>query len=407
MVGGSAGTASVAGTARHQPAATARQRWCALLLGFAVAACGHDPGTPTGGTTPPRAAGSVAAPSVTTELVEVGRVQVGANPWTPVEVGGELWVPVDGDGTVVVVDAATRSRLDTIELREVPPNPDCEPSDGTAPAPETPVVADGLVWVPDRQRDVVYVIEPEQRAVVAVLCTGRNPITPAVAADALWVPGRDDASVTRVDRRTRAVTRFQVGTGDGGHLAVATDGAHGVWVITGQPPALHRFDPGAQRFDVVTPLVDPTGLSVAGGVVWVVEASSVLVRHDPATRVSEAVPVGAGPSTPVASADRVWVANSADGTVQRIDPATGQVSTPVTVGGAPIPPAALPGGGVLVVSRGDDQAVTLLGPTGQVLARLGLAATADVPLIVGDRIWVSLVSEGVVIELAQDVAVGS
>ena len=67
------------------------------------------------------------------------------------------------------------------------------------------------------------------------------------------------------------------------------------------------------------------------------KATTPLTRIDPATGTvtGEGVEVGARPDGIAVGPGAVWVANSQDGTVTRIDPATGQPRGPVTVGSGP------------------------------------------------------------------------
>ena len=54
-----------------------------------------------------------------------------------------------------------------------------------------------------------------------------------------------------------------------------------------------------------------------------------MTRIDPATgQPGGPLPVGAGPEGIAVTPDAVWVANSLDLTVDRLDPATGRVTTP-------------------------------------------------------------------------------
>jgi len=48
------------------------------------------------------------------------------------------------------------------------------------------------------------------------------------------------------------------------------------------------------------------------------------------------VPVGSRPAAIAIGGGEVWVANSGDGTVSRIDPATNEVVVIITIGGAPV-----------------------------------------------------------------------
>ena len=75
------------------------------------------------------------------------------------------------------------------------------------------------------------------------------------------------------------------------------------------------------------------------------EGDGTVDRIDPATGdvTKRGIQVGARPDGIAAGPDAVWVANGEDGTVQRIDPATGQPGGPVHVGSGPAGIAVTPG----------------------------------------------------------------
>ena len=81
----------------------------------------------------------------------------------------------------------------------------------------------------------------------------------------------------------------------------------------------------------------PTGIAVGAGGVWVADSlDNKITRIDPGSRsVTDTIPVGRSPSGVAVGAGSVWVANSGDGTVTRIDPLTNRVLATIPVGGSP------------------------------------------------------------------------
>ena len=65
----------------------------------------------------------------------------------------------------------------------------------------------------------------------------------------------------------------------------------------------------------------PSGLAAAAGDLWVANSlDGTVARIDATTRtVVQTIPVGSQPSAVAADARTVWVANRADGTVTRLD----------------------------------------------------------------------------------------
>ena len=122
----------------------------------------------------------------------------------------------------------------------------------------------------------------------------------------------------------------------------------------------------------------PTAVAVGGGAVWVANTQDGTVsRIDPRTAtVTHTIPVGRRPTGVAAGAGAVWVANSLSGTLDRIDPHTMRVESTVEVGAAPqgvtvahglvwvsvqrrapaaAPPTDAPGGIARLVVTGDNR----------------------------------------------------
>jgi YVTN family beta-propeller protein len=113
-------------------------------------------------------------------------------------------------------------------------------------------------------------------------------------------------------------------------------------------------------------------------------------RIDPATGdvTKRGIQVGARPDGIAAGPDAIWVANSEDGTVQRIDPATGQPGGPVHVGSGPEGIAVTPG--AVWVANSLDLTVSRIDPaTGTVTATVGVGDGPSSIVAAGDSLWVS------------------
>lgn len=150
---------------------------------------------------------------------------------------------------------------------------------------------------------------------------------------------------------------------------------------------------------VQAPIADPAGGVAAGrGAVWASDPGAGTVeRIDPTTgdRV-QSIRVGRDPTGLAIGAGAVWVANSGDGTVSRIDPQTYATRT-IRVGNGPGPIAF--GDGKVWVANVADGTLQGINPVS-----LGLSAPAPsavgVSAIVadGNGLWASVPGEGEVIE---------
>jgi DNA-binding beta-propeller fold protein YncE len=113
-------------------------------------------------------------------------------------------------------------------------------------------------------------------------------------------------------------------------LAITPDGDR-IWVATAADRTVHRIDTGAGRVVKRIELPQAPDQAVYGdGAVWVTSTTGdAVLRIDADTSKVGTPPirVGNGPSGIAFGEDRVWVANSRDGTVSMIDPRTNRVGT--------------------------------------------------------------------------------
>jgi YVTN family beta-propeller protein len=84
-----------------------------------------------------------------------------------------------------------------------------------------------------------------------------------------------------------------------------------VWVLNGNTGTVTRIDPTLNAVTATTPRlsVDPTRIAAGAGAAWVADAANDSVRRiDPATgRVVRVIPVGGRPVALAAGNRKVWI----------------------------------------------------------------------------------------------------
>jgi YVTN family beta-propeller protein len=119
----------------------------------------------------------------------------------------------------------------------------------------------------------------------------------------------------------------------------------------------------------------PSHIAVGEDAVWVTNTDDNTVsRIDPATRNVQTVPVGNSPSGITTGGGAVWVANGLDGTVSRIDPGTNTVVQTIGVGNGPLG-IAYGAGSVWVANTGDGTITRIDAETGAPAKPSPVAAT--------------------------------
>ena len=134
----------------------------------------------------------------------------------------------------------------------------------------------------------------------------------------------------------------------------------------------------------------PTGIAAGPSGVWVVNsADDTVTRIDPRSgKASNPVDVGAGPAGVAVTADTVWVTNSADGTVSAIDPSTATQRATYPVGNGPTGIAAA--AGALWVANNLDGTLARLDPdTGAVTMKIPVGNGPTAVAAAGGSVWVS------------------
>jgi YVTN family beta-propeller protein len=116
---------------------------------------------------------------------------------------------------------------------------------------------------------------------------------------------------------------------------VLTRGGGSAAVVVAGPNTVGVIDSGTNRVVARIPVGEhPVGIAYRGGDVWVANTNQDTVsRIDPETRRSETIGLGAPPTDVVFAGGNVWTGNGSDGTLTEISPVLGKVVGEVDLAG--------------------------------------------------------------------------
>lgn len=141
----------------------------------------------------------------------------------------------------------------------------------------------------------------------------------------------------------------------------------------------------------------PDGLAYGAGAVWAANtADGTLSRIDPRTHtVVQTIGVGSAPDAVAVTGHDVWVANGGDGTVSRVNADSNTVVQQIRVGNEP---AAIGSGpsGVWVANAGDGTVSQIHPATGNVTRQVPVGTGPDGVAVGGGAVWVANGRDGTV-----------
>jgi YVTN family beta-propeller protein len=143
----------------------------------------------------------------------------------------------------------------------------------------------------------------------------------------------------------------------------------------------------------------PTGVAVGKDAVWITDSvNGTLLRVDPARKlVVDRIGVGADPSGVCVGAGSVWIANSADGTVSQVNPDTDTVVATIPVGNGPTSVAY--GAGEVWALNVVDATVTAISPSNGRTKTIPLGQNPTRLTFGLGAIWVTSEETGVLLHL--------
>ena len=264
-----------------------------------------------------------------------------------------VWVANADDQTLSRIDPTTRQH--------------CGPVISLGATPAGLAVGFDSVWVLDRDIPQLLQIDPDIGRIVKKiplpLAAGYFPAGVTIGAGSVWAAYDSPGQLVRVDpARGRVVKRIAIGS----PTAIAF-GAEAVW-IGGPYDGVTRIDPSTNTVRHYEPLPNTvTGIAVGNGYVWAtVGADDVVWQLDTDGNVQRSFGTGPGPAGVTISGGAVWVANSRDGTVTRVDPSDPNARTTSAVGNRLAAIVAVPvaSGAELWLTVAERPAEPLLPPNG-------------------------------------------
>jgi YVTN family beta-propeller protein len=305
---------------------------------------------------------------------------------------------------------------------------------GIRPGPVS--VGDGSVWVANLDDETVSRIDPEKRELAATMSVGGFPSEVASDGRSAWVILAAESKLAKAEPNYRgALTAYQVVNPIAEAFAQKTQhhgralGALGcslaginiriravvwrgeLWYVCGSDQVggfssghLARLAlPEATMKEIDIDLgsesvpISFSDITYGLGSAWVVNSpTSSVFEIDPATNKAlmlRPIPVGKDPVAIAAGANSLWVANSGDDTVSRIELTTPRQPTPsvtpIPVGEGPVDVAF--GEGALWVANSLDHSVSRIDPgTNEVVATIDIGAE-PVHLAAGEgAVWVTV-----------------
>jgi YVTN family beta-propeller protein len=245
----------------------------------------------------------------------------------------------------------------------------------------------------------VAIIDPKTNNVVGDVMVRAKPGAVVYGEGAVWVANLDEETLSRINPRTRQVERI-IPMEDVVPSDVAA-GEGGVWIANGPYNEVVRVSPDANkvvdRIDTEECLGFDASIAVGGGAVWFVCATS-LARIDPAS--NDPLPLrylGPVPRGIAVGLGAVWVSNSGQNTVSRINLQTRQLTHTLTVAGDPRG-LAVGEGAVWVVAFRDDQVSRLAARPGESITTESIhVGDGPIDVAVGaGGVWVANSRDGTV-----------
>ena len=257
----------------------------------------------------------------------------------------------------------------------------------------------GYIWVANLADDTVTQIMPRERRVVSTTSPGMT--VGGVAADArgVWIGDIRRTRLVRLDPsfrrpsvvRSVRIAPFPEGFGQLGQNPIAI-GYGSVW--SGRTfGAIARVDARSQDVVARTSVGnDPSAIATGAGSVWVADSDdNTVTRLDPESEgaVIGTTSVGQGPNALAVGEGAVWAANTRDDTVSRIDPRSGTVTDTIPVGRRPTGVAV--GEGAVWVANSLSGNLDRIDPrTKRVVATVEVGEAPQGVAVAHGRVWVSV-----------------
>lgn len=252
----------------------------------------------------------------------------------------------------------------------------------------------GVVWASDLKGNRVVRLDTASGRELPDIAVSDGPLTVLAGASSVWVASYNGAIVSRFNAATGA-KEADIATPSAKPCGLALDGDR-LWVFD-QSDGAGGFT--AATGTTLTPVRQSARAGFAGagfGAVWIPDftgGTDKVIRVDTGTRATREFSVGHQPIMAIAGGDSVWVSNSVDSTVSRLDPLTGATRATIPVPGGQTGGLAFAGGLVWVASYGGSLVAAIEPATNAVTGTVEVEGRAENIAVDADgTLWVSQTS---------------
>jgi peptide/nickel transport system substrate-binding protein len=243
------------------------------------------------------------------------------------------------------------------------------------------------LWVAQPDRGVVARLDLDDGSVTDTIRVGNAPSGIAVGLGSVWVTNAGEATISRINVETNEVSQ----TLPAGSVPTAIafgDGA--LWVADSVGAALLRVDPASSDSEAVPLAGLPSGVAFTPSGVWVSLAPNSVARIDPANlSVVLTQSVGNGPTAVISGFGSIWVSNQLDGTVTRLDPISGRAEATISVGQGPNALVAV-AGSLWVANEFDDSVASIDPSTNSVEQTVPVGGATASLATAGEGLWLAV-----------------
>ena len=251
----------------------------------------------------------------------------------------------------------------------------------------------GSLWVANLDDQSVTRVDMSSRQAVRTIPIGGAPAALAATRGGVWVTdGAGDVSKIdpRYDRVTARRSLAAYGSFIGGTVRPTLAAFGSIWIVSPDGYVWRIDTDSARTVGSVGVGNSPSAIADGAGSIWVTNsADGTVTRIDPTTLVATTIPVGHGPAAVAVNAAGAWIANSGDNVVVRVDTGTNAVAGSTRVGNGPTAVLATPT--ALWVANGRDGTVMRLDPrSGKVNKEIRVGGTPDALAFAPGQVWVAV-----------------
>jgi len=220
---------------------------------------------------------------------------------------GSVWVPSCDDHSLVRIDPKkweVAARIAT----------------GAGSAPLAIAAGADSVWLFSDNRTTLSRVDPDQNQVVAELRLPAGCSALVFGEAALWAACPNEDRVLRINPQSNLVEK-QIEVSARPRMLAAGEGS--IWVLCEKDGKVDRIDPKTNKVSKTIELSVPgvTGAIAAGlGSIWVTLEGFPLTRIDPQSEKAVQQFYGTGGGAIQIGANALWLSNTRDGTLWRLDP---------------------------------------------------------------------------------------